>query len=54
MSINNDLIRHFSPREPIHIELPNKTVDVSMPEVFRQDDFLELIDILNGEFLPTC
>lgn len=35
--------------EPVHVQLSNKTVDVAMPEVFRQDRLLELFYVLDGE-----
>lgn len=39
--------------ESIHIQLPNEAVDVPVPEVFRQDGFLELLNILDGELFPV-
>lgn len=35
--------------EPIHVELPDETVDVPMPEVFGQHNLLELVDVLDDE-----
>lgn len=36
--------------EPVHIELSNKAVDVSVSEENRQDLLLELSDVYNDEF----
>lgn len=33
----------------IHVELPYETIDLIMPKVFRQDQLLKLIDILNDK-----
>lgn len=38
------VVLHFV--EAIHIELPDKAVDLLMPKVARQHDLLELDDIL--------
>lgn len=35
--------------KPIHIELPDKTVDISMPEIFRQNNFFELFNIFDDK-----
>ena len=35
--------------ETIHIELPNKTVDVAMPKVLGKDILLKFLDVLNGK-----
>lgn len=36
--------------ESIHIELSNETIDVAMPEIFGQNSFLKLLNVLNSEF----
>lgn len=40
--------------ETIHIKLSDKAVDVSMPKVLRQNDFLKFIDVFDDELCPIC
>lgn len=35
--------------EAIHVELANETVDVAMPEMFRENLILKLIDLFDGK-----
>lgn len=35
--------------EAVHIELPDEAVNVPMPEIFREDMVLKLIDFFDGE-----
>ena len=37
--------------KPIHVQLSDEAVDVAMPEILGEDDFLELVDIFDGKFL---
>lgn len=39
--------------KPIHIELPNKTVDISMPKIFRQNNLLEFLNIFDDELFSV-
>lgn len=35
--------------KPVHIKLPDEAIDFPMAEIFREDDFLELVDVFNDE-----
>lgn len=35
--------------EPIHVELADETVDVSVPEVLGEDSLLELLNVFDGK-----
>lgn len=40
--------------EPVHVELPDEAVDVPVAEIFRQDDFFKLVNVLDGEFFSIA
>lgn len=35
--------------EAVHVELPNKTVNVAMPKMSGQDLILKLVDLFDGK-----
>lgn len=39
--------------KPVHIQLSDKAIDISVAEELRQDDFLELFNILDQEFFAV-
>lgn len=38
----------------IHVELPDETVDIFVSKIFGEDGLLELLDILDCEFLSVA
>jgi hypothetical protein len=39
--------------ETVHVELPNKAVNVSVPEILGQNSLLELLYVFDGEFFTV-
>lgn len=38
--------------EAIHVELAYEAVDISVPEIFGEDGFFKLLNILYGKLFP--
>ncbi len=40
--------------ETIHVQLPNKTINFFMPEIFGENNLLKFIDVFDDKFFAIC